>query len=718
MKVLSVKNRVSLGAGLCVLLTAIIIILATVYSMRGSLIRTGEAETVAVADLQVTSIQSRINNVIDVAATLAGTLSAVKDEGILLDLERGMVIDIMRVVLEDNPLFTDVFTCWEPNGFDNNDANNTEEEAHDKTGRFAVIMSRSQDVDRTFTLDSLLADEVRSPKGAPGNWYNEPKETLQSFVSDPGKIESQGGMVNVVSIVVPIIANDRFYGVVGVDIQLNLIQEVLDSMELDHADWQVMIFNNNGIIFGYKGDPDMIGKYMGEVHDDVDDDINIIRSGQEKIQVMGKYLDMFKPLHIRGTDKPWSVNVLVPRDEYTAPVFTLMWKMVLTGLVCVGLALFILRYLVNEFVGPITKVVGLAKSLAEGDFSKRLEIDRQDEIGVLAISLDDSCSFLSKVISRIKQSADTQAAASEEMSAVSTQMASSTEEMSTQSETVAGATEEMSASINSMASAAEEMSVNIQSVSSTAEQMSLNMNSVASSIEQMSASIEEVALTAKDGSLIAQQAMEMSNTANKTMDELGRAAKEIGEVTNLIKRIAEQTNLLALNATIEAAAAGDAGKGFAVVANEIKELANQSGQAANAIAKRVEGVQENTTGAVEAIAGIAEIIQRVNESSSTITNSVAEQTSTSTEISGNVQQTSSGITNIATSIAELARGANDVSKSAGEAARAVSEVSANIHGLSKAVGESNTGAQQVHMTSEDLARIASQIKEMMNEFKV
>ncbi|GAB4335094.1 MAG: methyl-accepting chemotaxis protein [Desulfobulbaceae bacterium] len=717
MKNMSLGNRVSLVAGLCVLVTAALIIFATVVGIRGSMIRTGERETIAVADLNVAEIQARINGVLDVATTLAGTLSAVRDEEIQLDLERGMVIDILRVVLEDNPRLIGVFTCWEPNGFDNNDANHTEDEAHDETGRFAVSMQR--DAEGAYRLSSLLADPIRSPGGEPGSWYTLPRDTLKGFVSDPFPLETTDGTVMAVTLTVPVIANDLFYGVVGIDIQLDFIQQLVDSISKQHGNWKVLVLSNNGIIAGFMGNPAMVGRHMKEFHgEDFQSDQDVVRRGVEKAAIMGNYLDIYKPVIIRGTDTPWSVNIIVPRDEYTAPVFSLMWKMGLTGLVCVGAALLVLRYMVGSSIGPISMVVALAKSLSNGDLTRRLNIRRKDEIGMLAGALDDSCSYLSQLISRIKETTDMQAAASEELSTVSTEMASATEEMSTQAETVAGATEEMSASINSMASAAEEMSVNIQSVSTTAEQMSLNMNSVASSIEQMSSSIEEVALTARDGSMIAQQAREMSDTATAAMADLGRAATEIGEVTNLIKRIAEQTNLLALNATIEAAAAGDAGKGFAVVANEIKELANQSGQAANNIAKKVEGVQANTESAVNVITGITDIIQRVNESSETITRSVAEQTKTSNEISGNVQQASAGITNIATSIAELARGANDVSKSAAEAARAVSEVSANIMGLSKAVSESNTGAQQVHTTSEELARLAAQVRQMMNEFKV
>ncbi len=712
----SVKNRISFWAGICVLITALIIALYSTVTMRTKMLDTALSENISFIQATVSAVETRTNGVFDSARTLAQTFSAVKTEGVQLDLEREMVVDIMRNMLEKNPFITGVFTCWEPDGFDNMDKSFASEPGHDNTGRFAVRLQRTNTGE--IEISSVLTDPVLALNGIPGKWYDVPKETLKGFIIEPSMINLQGQEVITTTMVVPVIAHGQFFGIMGLQMKLDFLQEMVEKAEKYHPGVTVAIISHDGLLTSVTGDPDLIGQHIGKLHEDYEEDLVHIQNGEDVESLMEDTMEFYRPVRIGDTGIPWAVSLIVPMDIYTAASSAMMWKMILITLVCVTAALFLMRYMVSGIVGPLSQVVDLAGTLSRGDLTQRLNIKRDDEIGVLAQALNNSSASLSETIAQVKDNTAMQATASQQMSSVSAQMAASSEEMSTQSDSVAGATEEMSASINSMASAAEEMSVNIQSVSSTAEQMSSNMGSIASSIEQMSTSVEDVAWSAKEGSTIANQATEMSGRATKTMDILGKAALEIGEVTNLIKRIAEQTNLLALNATIEAASAGDAGKGFAVVANEIKELANQSGQAANEIARRVEGVQENTESAVNSIQGITDIIQKINESSGVITRSVEEQTKTSLEISDSVQQASAGVSNIATSIAELARGANDVSKSASEAARAVNEVSSNIQGMSHAVKESTVGAQEVNKTAENLAVVAAKVQEETNKFKV
>ncbi|MCK5684661.1 PAS domain-containing protein, partial [bacterium] len=324
----------------------------------------------------------------------------------------------------------------------------------------------------------------------------------------------------------------------------------------------------------------------------------------------------------------------------------------------------------------IKKLTDLFGKLSSGNFCVEYDIsEKNDTIAeshenfiFMKNKIDEMIKNLSELIHNIREDAGDLDNASEKLRIISEKMHAESSETSNQAENVACTTEEMSRSTNSMASTAEEISVNLTTVSSGATQMSQNMNVVAEAIEEMVRYIENVTNCANDASTVAETAMNMSKTATDTMKDLGNAANEIGKVTEVIKRIAEQTNLLALNATIEAASAGEAGRGFAVVAKEIKELANQSAQAAEDIASRIKGVQGNTDNAVKVIDNVAEIINTINESVSTISNAVEMQTKASNEISYNVIDANKSAANIAASISEIAKGTTDMSTNIGEAA--------------------------------------------------
>jgi methyl-accepting chemotaxis protein len=360
----------------------------------------------------------------------------------------------------------------------------------------------------------------------------------------------------------------------------------------------------------------------------------------------------------------------------------------------------------------------ILQRMAENDLSAKVKGQYHGIYNEVCTAINQTIESQSTIIKQIQDSAATLAGASEELSAVSTQLVSNSQEMLVQSNTVASTTEQMSTNINTMATAAEEMSVNANSVASAAEQMSSNMNAVSGTVEEVTVSIGSIAENAQEASTVSAQAVEMANTATDTMDKLGGAAKEIGKVTDVIKRIAEQTNLLALNATIEAASAGEAGKGFAVVANEIKELANQSAQAAGDIAARIEGMQENAGAAVTVISDISTIINKIGESVQVITNSVEQQKYASNEISSNVMQASSGARNIAHSIAEVAKGSQEVSKNAGEAAKGSRDVAMNIGGVNIAAKSSDQGASQVNSSASDLSSLATTLKGLVEKFRV
>ncbi|MBZ5541938.1 MAG: PAS domain S-box protein [Acidobacteriia bacterium] len=249
---------------------------------------------------------------------------------------------------------------------------------------------------------------------------------------------------------------------------------------------------------------------------------------------------------------------------------------------------------------------------------------------------------------------------------------------------LATASEELTAVSQQMSTNAEETASQANVVSAASEQVNRSLQTVATGTEEMSSSIKEIAKNAADAAKVASEAVKVAQSTNTTVAKLGESSAEISQVIKLITSIAQQTNLLALNATIEAARAGEAGKGFAVVANEVKELAKETAKATEDISRKIEAIQSDTKGAVEAIGAIGAIITQVNDFSNTIATAVEEQNATTTEMTRNVNEAAKGAGEIAKNIAGVAEAAKSTSRGAGDsqkAAQSLASMSAELRGL-------------------------------------
>lgn len=219
------------------------------------------------------------------------------------------------------------------------------------------------------------------------------------------------------------------------------------------------------------------------------------------------------------------------------------------------------------------------------------------------------------------------------------------------------AAEELTVSAGEISAGAEATAERSGIVAAAAEQVSSNVRTVAAATAQMNASINEIAHSTSSAAAVATDAVGAVLVANSTIARLGASSAEISSVVNVITSIAEQTNLLALNATIEAARAGDAGKGFAVVAGEVKELARETALATGDVGRRIEEIQADFEAAQTAIATISGIIDRINETQTTIASAIEEQTATTGEMSRSISEAAQGADEIAESISGVARAA-------------------------------------------------------------
>jgi methyl-accepting chemotaxis protein len=328
-----------------------------------------------------------------------------------------------------------------------------------------------------------------------------------------------------------------------------------------------------------------------------------------------------------------------------------------------GLALSVLLggFVARLIIRPVIAVRNGLVAMAAGDLTVQVAVTSTDEVGQMASALNEAAVSVRSTIAAAGESATALAAAAERLTGSSESIAASAEETAAQAGTVATA----------------------------AEQISRNVQTVASGAEEMGASINEIAQNASEAARVAGTAVHAAESTTVTMNKLGLSSQEIGEVVKTITSIAEQTNLLALNATIEAARAGEAGKGFAVVANEVKELAQETAKATEDIARRVDAIQHDTSGATSAITEIAGIIAQINDYQTTIASAVEEQGATTAEMN----------------------------RSVGEAATGTGEIAANINGVATAAAMTTEGVAQTRHAAGELAEMSAGLQALVQRFQ-
>ncbi len=372
-------------------------------------------------------------------------------------------------------------------------------------------------------------------------------------------------------------------------------------------------------------------------------------------------------------------ELVIPLNELDATVagFTSRAAMLTVPLVIVALGGFvwILRVLLTR---PINSMVAMVRDIAEGegDLTKRLNLERKDEIGQLAGWFDTFMQRLQTLIGDV-------AGATREVASASTEIAASSEELAT-------GISEQDAQITQISAAMEEMSASVVEVARKSADAAKNA--------------DESGKIAHEGGEVVGRTIEgmhgiraaVSDSAD-SVTELGKKGEQIGQIVAVINDIADQTNLLALNAAIEAARAGEHGRGFAVVADEVRKLAERTQRATEEIGDSIQIIQVETKQAVE----------RMNIGS--------EQVRTGADLA---TQAGESLQRIVTSASDVAAMIQTIAAAAEQQAATSEEVSKNIESISAVTRQSSEGVGQAATAAAQLSSKAEQLQALVGRFKI
>ena len=348
------------------------------------------------------------------------------------------------------------------------------------------------------------------------------------------------------------------------------------------------------------------------------------------------------------------------------------------GLLVIATALTLLFawLLTRSITLPIAQALEAAEEVAEGNLTRPITVDGNDEAGRLLAAMAKMQHKLRDTLQRIAGSATQLASAAEELNAVTDESARGLTQQNNEIEQAATA-------VNEMTSAVEEVARNAVSTSEASRNATTSagdgrdlVQETVSAIERMSTDVQATA------SLIG---------------DLANESRDIGKVLDVIRGLADQTNLLALNAAIEAARAGEAGRGFAVVADEVRALAHRTQQSTSEIERMIGSIQTGTEHAVDSMRNSTER---------------AESTLNIARGAGLSLDT------INTAIVEINERNLVIASAAEEQAQVAREVDRNLVNIRDLSVQSATGASQTSAASGELSRLAVDLNGMVGRFRL
>ena len=320
----SIRSRITFLSSLCLLIIGTtIIVFATMY-VRNSAIHRANDRIRFMAQDRATHIQYELDKAMESLNFMAIILRKVKDPIEPMSIEREQVDTMLQSVLKQNKNVAGVYTCWLPNAFDDKDKYYENEPGYGKAGRFSPYWYRNKygiiDVEPLKHYD----------EGGAGNFLIVHKEIKHPFVSDPHIHTLDGNDYRVVSLIVPVILKEDFYGIVGIELGFKALQNLTDKTGIEKKGGMITILSADGKIAGATGRQDLAGENANKIVKDIDQYNGEIDKGEEFSGYSKNNMEFFAPIKIANSN-PWWVIVSMPGSIITAEAGDLSKQLIFVG---------------------------------------------------------------------------------------------------------------------------------------------------------------------------------------------------------------------------------------------------------------------------------------------------------------------------------------------------------------------------------------------------